>query len=160
VAGTSSPLAANVMPGAIFLARAIDLKDSKAAQWHPALELVKSFDYEKGQDGGQWFGNFAVTTDSKSTAEKLEKVFEGYVAWVSLHAHRSPALVDMLGKVTFRVDNNVVTVANRLPADQVVAQMPEICKSMHEHFKWHMERMNWHWRMHEKMHEATKTPGK
>lgn len=153
LAGKESPLAAKVSEGTVILARAIDLKDSKAAKMHPALELIQSFNYEKGEHDGKWFGNVAITADSKPTAEKVAKVVEGYGAWISLHAHNSPWFVEMLNKSKLSVDGNTVKVTFLEPADSLISHMPELCKAIHEHVKNHMKMMRMHCRMHHMMME-------
>ena len=135
LAGTASPLAKKSPAGTIFLVRAIDLKDSAAAKMHPALQLVKSFSYEKGEHDGRYFGNVAVTADSTPVAENLGKVFAGYEAWLSLHAHNAPWFLDLLDKVKLNVAGDVVTASFQEPASTVVAVMPKLCQTIQEHLK-------------------------
>jgi hypothetical protein len=144
IAGKQSPLAATVPSGTIFLARAVDVKDSAVAKMRPVLQLIKSFDYAKGQRDGQWFGNVTVTAESKSVAEKLGQVFEGYRAWLSLHAYKDRWFGELLNKAKLTVDGNVVRVAFLEPADTLTAHMPELCRGIHEHvamMKRHCEAM-------------------
>jgi hypothetical protein len=133
--GKPSPLAANVPAGAIVLARAVDLKDSAAAHMHPVLQLLNSFDYAKGEHDGRWFSDLAVTADSKPVAENLGKVFEGFRAWLSLHAHKAPWFVELLKKVQLNVQDNVVTATFQEPAGTIAALMPQACKSIQEHMQ-------------------------
>jgi len=155
LAGKDSPLAAPVPPGAIVVARAVDLKDSKAAEMHPGLKLIRSFDYAKGQHEGKWFGRIAVTAESEDVARKLGKVAEGYGAWLSLHAHDTPWFLDLLSKAMLTVEGNVVKVSFETPVDTLTSRMPEICTSVRDHLKLHMAKMKMHCKMMMKMHKRS-----
>lgn len=135
LAGSKSLLTAKVSEGTILLFRALELKDSKAAKRHPALGLINSFCYEKGEHDGKWFGNVTVAADSHGTAEKVRKVIEGYGAWLSLHSHKSPWFVDLLNKTKLTVDGNAVQVKFEEKADALASHMPELCQAMQEHVK-------------------------
>jgi len=138
-AGTSAPLAGKVSVGAIFLARATDLKEVKCPHCHPVLQQLKSFDYQKGEHEGRWFSKITVTADSPEVAERLGKVFEGFGAWLSLQAYKTPWAVELLSKAKLRVEGNVVKVRFREPVDTLVSHIPELCTLLREHLGMHGE---------------------
>ena len=92
----NAPLAAKADEGAIFLARAVGLNQGDAVKQCPFLRLVEQIDYAEGQRGGQWFGNLTVTTKSKTVADDLKKIADGFGALASLKLHDQADLAAML----------------------------------------------------------------
>ena len=130
-----SPLAAKVPRGTIALLRMMDLKDALAANWHPAIQVIDSFSYDKGEHDGHWFWDLKVTADSNSAAQNVALIFKGFKGWLSLHAHKAPWFIDLLDKAKLNVEGNSVDASFNQPVAAVTSVMPKIVQSIREHLK-------------------------
>ena len=130
-----SPLAAKVPTGTIVLLRTTGLKDAPAAKCHPAIQVIDSFSYKKGEHEGHWFWDLKVTADSNSAAQNVALLFKGFKGWLLLHAHKAPWFIDLLDKAKLNVEGNSVDASFNQPVATVTSVMPKIVQSIHEHLK-------------------------
>lgn len=131
--------------GTIFLARAMNINQAEAVKDHcPILQQVERIDYAEGEQGDKWAGHVSVFTVSKPAAENLQKVIEGFGAFLSLRYHDDPKITEMISSVKVATDGNTIKMVFEEPVDKVVEQTPAICKAIREHLmkkkEWHRER--------------------
>lgn len=143
LSGKESLLTAKTPEGTVFSLRAVGL-DQIPGEF-PVLKSLTSLDYVAGERKDQWTKEVTVGTISEETANQLKTVAEGWRAFVSLFFRDQPELVKLLSRAQFTVDGKMVRASIQAPDQEVIAQIPTICKFLRHHWQWHH-------RMHEEMY--------
>jgi type II secretory pathway component PulC len=131
------PLAAEVPKGTMFLARAMEIRKSPVAETHPLCSQLSGFDYAEGEHEGRWSGYLTFTAENEEVAERVESALKGLRAVLWLEAKPAPKLQQLLDKVDFDQDGEVVTAKFKSPVEEVAAAMPGACELVRRHMVEH-----------------------
>lgn len=153
LADEKSPLADKVPEGAMFLARAVDIKTDELPGKQPILDVIQQLSYVEGQHDGKWFGRLMLQTKSNEAAEQVKDVLQGFLSMVGLYFSEQPKLGNLLKEVDLKASGKKVQATFEAPVDKVTAAMPEVCDALTTHMKQHAE-------MHKRMEKTKPDDGR
>ncbi len=141
LAGTDSPLAAAVPPGAILVARAIGIADADLPHKHPLAKQIDALALAVGEYQGESFFDAKLTVKQPELAQTMKAVVEGVQAIATIvHADDAEAM-KLISPLKVAAEGNVLSIEWRAPAETVWAHAQKMCEKM----KAHMEKMKGHW---------------
>ena len=122
LSGSSGPLAADVPPGTILVARMTRVGDRLPVQ-SPLLKQTEGIDFVCGENDAKWFVRGKLKTKSPETAQQVKQVAEGLLALARLRLADDPASLKLLERMELRLDDRTVELDFRAPAADVARIM-------------------------------------
>jgi hypothetical protein len=132
-----------------MLARAEGLADARLPSKSPVVKQCEAMAMVVGEYGGESFMVTRLTAKSAEAAEQISKVLEGLGAMAALHSEDFPEVMDVIQSVDVDVDDRMVALALRAPADAVWEHGQRLYQQMRE--KRHELRK--HWLQHRARHD-------
>ncbi|NUQ66000.1 MAG: hypothetical protein HUU20_26365, partial [Pirellulales bacterium] len=140
LAGSQSPLAAEVPAGTTFLARATGLAGAKLPAKSPALKKTEQIAIAMGEHDGHGFFQGKLVAADQQTAQQVKDVVEGGRAMVMLQHGEDPDAKALLEALKVDVSDNTVSVEVRVPVDRIWQAAKKARTEMEKHHKGHGEK--------------------
>lgn len=107
LAGRSSALAADVLPGTVLVARMV-MSGAVPPVESPVLKQTDEIDLCCGENAGECFARAKLLAKTPEAAEQVKKAVDGILIIVKLQAPKDATAGKLLDRVTVRVDGRTV----------------------------------------------------
>ncbi len=147
LAGSNSPLIAEIPAGAIFLAGATGLDGDELPCKSPLVKQSEALSIALGEHGGESFAMAKLATKSDEVADQVKAVVEGVRAMAALRHGSDADAMKIVKALKVAVADKAVTVELRVSADEVWTHLQKVRKRMAD--------KDWkkHWRKHHESHK-------
>jgi hypothetical protein len=132
---SGSPLTADVPQGTVLLARGAGLTDADLGPHFRFFGHIAAFEYRLTDRNGAYEEVASLDADTEKAAEKLKKVVEGSIAWVSLRFGKDKELSDMIDATELTRNGKQVRVRFHASSSALAGKIPELCDSMRDHWR-------------------------
>ena len=132
IAGTDGPLAAKVPPGAMLVARAVDLSQADLPCKSPLVKEVDTLMMAVGENHGESFLVGKLTVKQPEIAQQMKAVADGFLAMTALTHGSDPNAMKLLGALKLTTTDKAITVEWRAPAEAVWVQMQNRYEKMRQ----------------------------
>ncbi|MCE5268903.1 MAG: hypothetical protein LLG00_13575 [Planctomycetaceae bacterium] len=131
--GTDSPLAATVPPGAILVARAINVSEAELPHKHPLAKQIDTLSLVVGEYKGDSFLDAKLTVKKPELAQQMKSVIEGARGIFLIVHSDDPEGVKLVSPLKVAAEGNLLSVEWRASAELVWARAQKMCEQMKTH---------------------------
>jgi len=125
IAGRGSPLAAEVPPGTVFLARMIEVGDSLPVE-SPLLKQTEQIELACGENAGEFFFRGKLVAKDAAAAQQVKKVLDGFLAMARMQASTDADSLKLLDRLELRVEARTVLLDFHVAAADLAVQLEKM----------------------------------
>jgi hypothetical protein len=126
-----SVLAADVLPGTVFVARMV-ISGGKLPVESPVLKQAEQIDLACGENAGECFAHAKLLAKSADDADQIKKAVDGILVIVKLHVAGNAKAGKLLDRLAVSVDGRTVQVDFRVAAADLASVMEKAIQEIKE----------------------------
>jgi hypothetical protein len=132
IAGKDGPLAAKVLPGAMFVARAVGLSQADLPCKSPLAKQVDTLTMAAGENHGESYFKGRLGVKQPEIAQQMKAVADGFLAVAALTHGSDADAMKLIGALKVTAADKTLSVEWRAPADAVWAHVQKMGEKMRQ----------------------------